>query len=123
MSARADRYRQRAADAKNRAGQAKDLSIKSAFEHGAAGWAALAELKRSGSTGRSFHYLRKKPLGTYRAAGFTASLSYTATDAILNLTATLGQPPPRWQGFSSRLQAGRCSHVFGLLGGTQGRWP
>ena len=22
---------------------------------------------------------------------------------------------PRWQGFSSRLQAGRCSHVFGLL--------
>jgi hypothetical protein len=25
-------------------------------------------------------------------AGFTASLSYTATDAILNLTATLGQP-------------------------------
>src|SRR6476659_9582767 len=23
---------------------------------------------------------------------------------------------PRWQGFSSRLQLGRCSHVFGLLG-------
>jgi hypothetical protein len=22
---------------------------------------------------------------------------------------------PGWQGFSSRLQAGRCSHVFGLL--------
>src|SRR5262249_33715600 len=22
---------------------------------------------------------------------------------------------PSWQGFSSRLQAGRCSHVFGLL--------
>jgi hypothetical protein len=43
MSARADRYRQRAADAKNRAAQAKDLSIKSAFEHVAAGWVALAE--------------------------------------------------------------------------------
>jgi autotransporter-associated beta strand protein len=28
-------------------------------------------------------------------AGFTASLSYTATDAILNLAATLGQPPAR----------------------------
>jgi hypothetical protein len=66
MSARADRYRQRAADAKDRAGQAKNLSIKSAFEHVAAGWAALAELKRSGSTGRSFHYATKKPLGTYR---------------------------------------------------------
>ena len=22
---------------------------------------------------------------------------------------------PSWQGFSSRLQAGQCSHVFGLL--------
>jgi hypothetical protein len=53
MSSRADIYRQRAADARNRAKQAKDLSIKSAFEHVAAGWAALAELKRSGSTGRS----------------------------------------------------------------------
>jgi len=39
----ADRYRQRAADTKNRAAQAKDLSIKSAFEHVAAGWVALAE--------------------------------------------------------------------------------
>src|SRR5260221_8530551 len=42
---------QRAADAKDRAGQAKDLSIKSAFKHVASDWAALAELKRSGSTG------------------------------------------------------------------------
>jgi hypothetical protein len=31
------------ADAKDRAAQAKDLSIKSAFEHLAAGWVALAE--------------------------------------------------------------------------------
>jgi hypothetical protein len=52
--------RQRAADAKDRAGQAKYLSIKSAVEHVAAGWAAPAELKRSGSTGRSFHYATKK---------------------------------------------------------------
>src|SRR5262249_42902340 len=43
MSSRADIYRQRAADAKNRATQAKDLFIKSAFEHVAAGWVALAE--------------------------------------------------------------------------------
>src|SRR6266446_5428966 len=51
---------QRAADAKDRAGQAKDLSIKSAFKHVASDWAALAELKRSGSTGRGFHYATKK---------------------------------------------------------------
>jgi len=37
------RYRQRAEDAKHRAAQAKDPSIKSAFEHVAAGWVALAE--------------------------------------------------------------------------------
>jgi hypothetical protein len=43
MSLRADRYRQRAADAKDRAAHAKDLSIKSAFENVAAGWIALAE--------------------------------------------------------------------------------
>jgi hypothetical protein len=43
MSSRADMYRQRAADAKNRAAQARDPSIKSAFENVAAGWVALAE--------------------------------------------------------------------------------
>jgi hypothetical protein len=43
MSSWADLYRQRAADAKNRAAQAKDLFIKSAFEHVVAGWVALAE--------------------------------------------------------------------------------
>jgi hypothetical protein len=43
MSLRADRYRQRAAEAKDRATQAKDPSIKSAFENVAAGWVALAE--------------------------------------------------------------------------------
>jgi hypothetical protein len=30
---------------------------------------------------------------------------------------------PSWQGFSSRLQVGRCSHVFGLLARHTGRWP
>jgi hypothetical protein len=30
---------------------------------------------------------------------------------------------PSWQGFSSRLQAGRCGHVFGLLARHTGRWP
>ena len=43
MSSRADMYRRRAVDAKNRATQAKDLFIKSAFEHVAAGWVALAQ--------------------------------------------------------------------------------
>ena len=36
-------YRQRAADAKQRAAQAKDLSIKIALEHEAAFWLLLAE--------------------------------------------------------------------------------
>jgi hypothetical protein len=43
MSLRADRYRQRAAEAEDRAAQAQDPSIKSAFENVAAGWIALAE--------------------------------------------------------------------------------
>jgi hypothetical protein len=43
MSSRADVYRQRAADAKKRAAQAKDLSVKKAFEEVARGWLALAE--------------------------------------------------------------------------------
>jgi hypothetical protein len=43
MSLRADRYRQRAAEAKDRAAQAQDPSIKSAFENVAAVWVALAE--------------------------------------------------------------------------------
>jgi len=43
MSSRADVYRQRAADAKKRAAQAKDLSVKKAFEEVARGWLVLAE--------------------------------------------------------------------------------
>ena len=43
MSLRADRYRQRAAEAENCAAQTSNPSIKSAFEHVAAGWVALAE--------------------------------------------------------------------------------
>jgi hypothetical protein len=43
MSSRADMYRQRAADAKKRAAQAKDLSAKKAFEEVARGWLVLAE--------------------------------------------------------------------------------
>jgi hypothetical protein len=40
---RADMYRQRGADAKKRAAQAKDLSVKKAFEEVARGWLVLAE--------------------------------------------------------------------------------
>jgi len=43
MSSRADMYRQRTADAKERAAQAKDPSIKIAFEYEAAFWLGLAE--------------------------------------------------------------------------------
>jgi hypothetical protein len=43
MSVRADVYRQKAADAKDRAAQAKNPSIKSAFEEVANGWLLLAE--------------------------------------------------------------------------------
>jgi hypothetical protein len=43
MSLRADMYRQRAADAKNWAAQAKDRSLKSALQRLAADWIALAE--------------------------------------------------------------------------------
>jgi len=39
----ADMCRQRAADAKRRAAQAKDLSVKRAFEEVAAGWRVLTE--------------------------------------------------------------------------------
>jgi hypothetical protein len=43
MSSRADMYRRRAADAKKRSAQAKDLSVKRAFEEVARGWLVLAE--------------------------------------------------------------------------------
>jgi hypothetical protein len=39
----ADMCRQKAADAKQRAAQAKDLSVKRAFEEVAAGWLVIAE--------------------------------------------------------------------------------
>src|SRR5262249_24372466 len=42
MSSRSDEYRQRAAEAKNRAAQTSSLSIKSAFEDVARGWLLLA---------------------------------------------------------------------------------
>jgi hypothetical protein len=42
MSVQADVYRQKAADAKDRAAQAKNPSIKSAFEEVANGWLLLA---------------------------------------------------------------------------------
>jgi hypothetical protein len=43
MSLRADRYRERAAEAKGRAAQARDPSLKRAFEEVANGWLLLAE--------------------------------------------------------------------------------
>jgi hypothetical protein len=42
MSSRSDEYRQRAAEAKNRAAQTSNLSIKSAFEDVARGWLLLS---------------------------------------------------------------------------------
>jgi hypothetical protein len=56
MSSRSDAYRQRAAEAKNRAAQTSSPSIKSAFEDVARGWLVLAEqtewLDRQGSSRR-----------------------------------------------------------------------
>jgi hypothetical protein len=43
MSLRADRYRERAAEAEDRAAQARGPSLKSAFEEVAKGWLLLAE--------------------------------------------------------------------------------
>jgi hypothetical protein len=43
MSSRSDEYRQRAAEAKNRAAQTSSPYIKSAFEDVARGWLQLAE--------------------------------------------------------------------------------
>jgi hypothetical protein len=43
MSLRADMYRQNAAEARQRAKQTRDPSIKSAFEDVARGWLLLAE--------------------------------------------------------------------------------
>ena len=43
MSQRSDMYRQRAADAKNRATQTNNPHVKSAFEEVARGWLLLAE--------------------------------------------------------------------------------
>jgi hypothetical protein len=43
MSSRSDEYRQRAAEAKNRAAQTSSPSTKSAFEEVARGWLLLAE--------------------------------------------------------------------------------
>src|SRR5262245_29856130 len=64
MSWRADMYRQRAADAKNRAAQAKDLFIKSAFEHVVGRWVALAEQVEADRQGEvSDTRRRKQPLG------------------------------------------------------------
>jgi hypothetical protein len=43
MSSRSDEYRQRASDARNRAAQAKDESMKGRLERLADDWIALAE--------------------------------------------------------------------------------
>ena len=118
MSARADRNRQKAADVKDRAGQAKDLSITSAFEHVAAGWAALAELKRSGSTGRSFHYATKKAARHIPAAQAEDSPAMgefptsTATDTDLialggQLEGLLREYMDAWLEWAPRMRAAR----------------
>jgi hypothetical protein len=43
MSSRSDEYRQKAAEAKNRAAQTSSPSIKTAFEEVTRGWLLLAE--------------------------------------------------------------------------------
>src|SRR5262249_40124206 len=53
MSLRADRYRQRAAEAENCAAQTSNPSIKSAFEEVARGWLLLASLLPQARRGRT----------------------------------------------------------------------
>jgi hypothetical protein len=96
MSLRADRYRQRAAEAKDRAAQAQNPFIKSAFENVAATWIALAEqverLVRTRRWGLASPLLSRRPTGFLwrpmmrccRALAFsaltTATLRFHAAD-------------------------------------------
>jgi YVTN family beta-propeller protein/autotransporter-associated beta strand protein len=64
-------------------------TVQAAFAAGSYATRAYTILSAAGGLGgTTFNALTTSNL----PAGFTASLSYTATDAILNLTATLGQP-------------------------------
>jgi YVTN family beta-propeller protein/autotransporter-associated beta strand protein len=64
-------------------------TVQAAFASGSYAARTYTILSAAGGlNGTTFNTLTTSNL----PAGFTASLSYTATDAILNLTATLGQP-------------------------------
>jgi autotransporter-associated beta strand protein len=64
-------------------------SVQAAFASGSYATRTYTIVSAAGGLGgTTFNTLTTSNL----PAGFTASLSYTATDAILNLTATLGQP-------------------------------
>src|SRR5207245_3643108 len=64
-------------------------TVQAAFASGSYATRTYTILSAAGGLGgTTFNALTTSNL----PAGFTASLSYTATDAILNLTATLGQP-------------------------------
>jgi autotransporter-associated beta strand protein len=64
-------------------------TVQAAFAAGSYATRAYTILSAAGGLGgTTFNALSTSNL----PAGFTASLSYTATDALLNLTATLGQP-------------------------------
>jgi outer membrane autotransporter protein len=64
-------------------------TVQAAFASGSYATRTYTILSAAGGLGgTTFNTLATSNL----PAGFTASLSYTATDAILNLTATLGQP-------------------------------
>jgi len=63
-------------------------TVQAAFESGSYVSRVYTILSAAGGRSGTFNTLTTTNL----PAGFTASLSYTATDAILNLTAILGQP-------------------------------
>src|SRR5262245_12697368 len=89
------------------------------FEHVTAGWAALAELKRSGSTGRSFHYATKKAARHIPAAQAEDSPAMgefptsTATDTDLialggQLEGLLREYMDAWLEWAPRMRAARA---------------
>jgi len=72
-------------------------TVQAAFTAGSYATRTYTILSAAGGlNGTTFNTLSTSNL----PAGFTASLSYTATDAILNLTATLGHPSALACGFS-----------------------
>jgi hypothetical protein len=91
-------------------------TVQAAFAAGSYATRAYTILSAAGGLGgTTFNTLTTSNL----PAGFTASLSYTATDAILNLTATLGRPSALTCAFSlNQCNVANALNAFFNNGGT-----